>query len=86
MEIPRLGASSELQLPPYATATAMQDPGHIFDLHHSARQCWIPNPLSEARDQTHILLYTSRFVSAMPQRELQNYSYIEDFSENGAML
>ena len=26
MEVPRLGVESELQLPPYATATAMLDP------------------------------------------------------------
>ena len=32
MEVPRLGVKSELQLPAYTTATAMWDPGHIFDL------------------------------------------------------
>ena len=35
MEVPRLGVESELQLPAYATATAMTDPSHICDLHHS---------------------------------------------------
>ena len=29
MEVPRLGVKSELQLPGYATATAMQDPSYI---------------------------------------------------------
>ena len=29
------------------------------DLHHSSWQCWILNPLREARDQTHILMDTS---------------------------
>ena len=43
-----------------ATATATQDPSHIFDLHHSLQQCQIPNPLSEARDWTHILMDTSQ--------------------------
>ena len=43
---------------PYSTATAMPDPSHLFNLHHIARQGWILNPLSEARDQTHILMDT----------------------------
>ena len=33
MEVPRLGVESELQLPAYTTATATQDPSHIFDIH-----------------------------------------------------
>ena len=51
MEVPRLGVESELQLPAYTTDTAMQDPSHIFDLHHSSQQHWIPDPLREARDE-----------------------------------
>ena len=39
----------------YTTATAMPDPSCVCDLHHSSRQCWILNPLSEARDRTRIL-------------------------------
>ena len=38
MEVPRLGVESQLQLLAYATAMAMTDPNHIFDLHHSLRQ------------------------------------------------
>jgi len=34
----------------YTTATEIQDPGHVCDLHHSSRQCQILNPLSKARD------------------------------------
>ena len=49
----------ELQLPAYTTATATLDPSHICNLHHSSRQCLILNPLSEAGDQTHILVGTS---------------------------
>ena len=61
MEVPRLEVESELQLPATATATAMQDPSRVADLHHSSRQCWIPDPLgSEAREQTHILMVISR--------------------------
>ena len=59
MEIPRLGVESELQLLAYTTATTMPDPSHICSLHHSSGQCRILNPLSEARDQTCILVDTS---------------------------
>ena len=52
MEVPRLGVELELQLPAYATATAMPDPNRVCYLHHSSRQCQILNPLSEVRDQT----------------------------------
>ena len=54
MEVPRLKVKSELQLPAYTTATATQDPSHIFNLQHQ-----ILNPLSEARDQALILMDTS---------------------------
>ena len=60
MEVPRLGVESELQLPTYATATTMQDLSHICSLHHSLQKLWILNPLSKARDQTHILMDSSR--------------------------
>ena len=40
-------------------ATATGDPSHNLDLHHSSPQHWILNPLSKARDRTHILLDTS---------------------------
>ena len=59
MEVPRLGIDRELQLLSYATATAMPDPSHICALHHSSRQCQVLNPLSEARDQTSVLMDTS---------------------------
>ena len=39
-----------------ATATVTRDLGHICDLHHRSLQHQIPNPLSETRDQTCILL------------------------------
>ena len=35
MEIPKLGVESELQLLGTATATAMWDPSHIFNIHHN---------------------------------------------------
>ena len=60
MEFPRLGVESNLQLPAYTTATAMRDLSHICKLHHSSRQCQIPNPLSEAIVRTCILMDTSQ--------------------------
>ena len=59
IEAPRLGVESELQLPAYATATAIPNPSYICDLHHSSRQCQILNPLSKARGQIHILMDNS---------------------------
>ena len=67
MEVPRLGVESELQLLAYTTATAMQDPSHICDLHHSLWQCQILNALSKARNGTRNLMVPSRihFPGAM---------------------
>ena len=39
----------------YTAATS-----HICDPHLSSPQCWILNPLSKARDQTHILMDTGQ--------------------------
>ena len=58
MEVPGLGVKWELHLPAYTTAIAKPDLNHICDLHHSLLQCWTLNPLSKARDQTHILMDT----------------------------
>ena len=57
MEIPRLGAESELQVLAYTTVA--RDLSCICDLHHSSQQCQILNPLSEAGDQTHNLMVPS---------------------------
>ena len=59
MEVPRLGVKSEPQLLASTTATATWDQSHICDLHHSLQPRRILNPLSEARDRTHILKDTS---------------------------
>ena len=50
-----IGAAAE----DYTTATATTDLRCICDLCHSLWQHQILNPLSEARDQTHILTKTS---------------------------
>ena len=60
MEVPRLAVKSELQLLTYGTATERPDLSCICDLHHSSHQHWILNPLSKARDRTHLLMNTSR--------------------------
>ena len=61
MDVPRLGVELELQLEAYAKATETPDPSCICDLHHSLLQHWIPDPLSKARDRTHVLM-ESRWV------------------------
>ena len=60
MEVPRLGVELELLLSAYATAAAMQDQSHICNLCHSSQQHWVTDPLSEARDQTCILMDSSQ--------------------------
>ena len=59
MEVPRLGAESELQLLAYTTATVTQDPSHVCDLQHSSQQHQEPASLW-------ILV---RFTTTEPQQE-----------------
>jgi len=59
MDVPRQEVKLELYLPAIATATATRDPSQICDIHHSSRQCRIPNLLWEARNQTCIIMDTS---------------------------
>ena len=68
MEVPRPGVELELQLPAYATVTAMQDLSHVCNLHHSSRQHQILNPLSEARDRTRILMDTSSVLNPLSHK------------------
>ena len=60
MEVPGLGVKSELQLLAYPTVAATSDPSRVCDLQIAdlLTACQILNPLSEARDQTHILTDT----------------------------
>ena len=53
-----------------ATATATPDLSLVCNLRHSSQQCWILNPLSEARDWTHNSWFLVGFVSAAPGWEL----------------
>ena len=78
MKVPRLGVESELQPPAYATATAtaMRDLSCSCNLYHSSQQCQILNLLNEAREWTHVLVYTSWvlvYTTAEPLRELTKF-------------
>ena len=75
-EVPRLGVELELQLPAYITESP--DPSCVCNLHHSSWQCWILNPLSEARNRTCILMDTIGSYPAEPQRELP-WDFFNDF-------
>ena len=77
MEVSRLGVESELQLPAYATATATWDPSLVFDVHHSSWQHRILNPLSEARDQTHILTDTSQILNLLSYNGNSLFSFLK---------
>ena len=68
MEVPRLGADSELQLPAYATATATWDSSRVCDLHHTKPQCGILNPMIEARDGIHVLMDTSQVCNPLSHK------------------
>ena len=76
MEVPRLGVESDLQLLAYTTAIATPDPSLVCDFHHSSQQREILNPLSEARDRTHILTGTSCYhLARMEEWELLFYFF-----------
>ena len=60
MEVPRLGVKLELRMLVYTTAIATQDPSHNDGLQCSLGWHQILNPLSEARDWSHILMHTSQ--------------------------
>ena len=58
MEVPKLGVKSELQLLNYTIATATRNPSNISNLHRILQPHRILNPLSKARDGTHIVMDT----------------------------
>ena len=63
IEVPRLGVRAAATAT--ATATATRDPSYICGLHHSSQECRILNPLSEARDQTCILIDASQVYNPL---------------------
>ena len=66
-----------------ATVTATLDLSCIYDLHHSSQQCWIPEPLSEARDQTCILRDTSWIHFPCATTAIPVLFYFFDVKVNG---
>ena len=79
MEVPRLGSNQSYTT---ATATATQNPSHICNLHCSSRQCQILNPLSEARDRTHVLMDISQVhycgaIMGTPENIFLKYSNLK---------
>ena len=75
IEVPRLGVESELHLLAYTTATAMQDPSCISDLHHSSRPHQIPLMRPEIEPTSSWILVG--FVPAEPQWELSQLPEFE---------
>lgn len=59
------GLNQSCTCQPLLEATAMPDLSHIRNLHHSMWQHRILNPLSEARDPTHILMDTSQVTGTL---------------------
>ena len=60
-----LGVKSEPQLLASATATATGDLGCVCNLHCSSRPSQIFNPLSVARDRTHVLIDSSQVLNPL---------------------
>ena len=58
-------ARVKLELQLLGTATATQDPSHICNLCYSSWQHQILNPLSEAKDGTHILMDISLVLNLL---------------------
>ena len=74
MEVPRLGAESELQLLAYTTATATLDLSCICDPCPSSRPCWTLN-LSKASDQIQVLVDTSRVLNLLSHNGNSPHSF-----------
>ena len=65
--VTRPAVKSHLQMLTFTTAIALQDLNHVGNLHQSSCQCWILSTLSEARDQTCILMDASLIHSILSQ-------------------
>ena len=65
MEVPRLGTELQLYLLAHTTAVAMWVLSLVCNLPHSSRQSRILNPLSEPRDQIHILMDTCQVLNPL---------------------
>ena len=63
-----------------ATSTVVWDPSHACNLHYSSRQCSILNPLSEARDQTSVLIDTSQVLDPLSHDGNSSNHFLEEKS------
>ena len=79
-EVPRLGLDLELQLQAHTTATEMQDPSPVCDLHHSSQRRQILNLLSEDRDQTHNFMVTGWICFCPATMGTPSYFFFHYFS------
>ena len=77
MEVPRLGSNWICSCRP--TPQPQQCLRHIRDLSHSLWQLWILNPLSEARDQTCILMDTNHFLNPLSHSGTLNSAFLISF-------
>ena len=75
MEVPGLSVESELHLLAYVKATATPDLSCIFNLQRSLWQYQILNSLSEARDQTYILMDTSQVLNPLSHHGNSHISF-----------
>ena len=78
MEIPGVGVQSELQWLAYITAMATWDVSRICDLHPAHSNTGSFNPLSEARDRTHILMDTGWVLHPLSHTE-NSQDVVTDF-------
>ena len=79
----RAGGRIEAADEAYSTAPATRDPSCICYLHNSLQQSWILNPLRKARDQTCILMDTSRFLDPLSHSGNLLDWPLRSFSEQG---
>ena len=63
----------EIHPPDYNTPKKNMDPSLICGLHHSSQQHQNLNPLSEARDQTHIMMDASRVLNLLSHNRNSNH-------------
>ena len=74
MAVPRLGVTSELQVPAYTTATAISDLSHICNLYHSSQHTRSPPGIKPGSSRMPV-----RFISAAATMGTPNLTYFCTF-------
>ena len=82
MEVPRRGVQSKLWQPTYTTTTAMWDPNHVCNLHHSSWQCQVPNPLARPGVEPTTSWFLVRFVNHWAMMGTPIHGYWNNFWTN----